>query len=684
VTTSFTYESKFDQVATITDPLNHTTSFEYDTLGRVTRITDPLGHETTFTHNSAGQPLTVVNDLGETVQLAYDLGDLVTITNPLGHSTTQYFDAAGRRLRVTDAAGNTTRYEYNVFNQVTKMIDALGGQTTFTFDPNGNMFSLTDAKSKTTTWIHDGMNRVATRTDPLSRAESFTYDENGALQTWTDRKGQITTYGYDALDRQTFIGFHTVGTPATYASTITTTHDAGDRATSIVDSTGGTIERSYDLLDRLTEERTPEGTVAYSYDAAGRRATMQVLGQPAVSYTYDDANRLTGVSQATASVGIQYDSANRRTSLALPNGIVVEYGYDVASQLTDLTYKLGGATLGNLAYSYDARGQRITVTGAWARTGLPASLASATYDDANQIATWDGSNLTYDLNGNLISDGVRSYSWNARNELIAVNGPISASFSYDGVRRRRKKSIGGATVHLLYDGVNPVQELASGVPVANLLTGREVDQYFARRDAAGERTYLSDALGSTQALLDSSGIVQTQYTYEPFGGTTTTGMATQSAIGFTGREGDLSGLYFYRARYYDSRFQRFISEDPIGFGGSDVNLHAYVLNSPTNLTDPSGLCPPCAAVATAVTVRVAGRVVTNAILAALTAAAERAATRRVSEDRCWQQYEADVRRCKQCEPAERRQCYAQAMERYVACQQGKQVPPLFPDEPWSR
>jgi YD repeat-containing protein len=65
----------------------------------------------------------------------------------------------------------------------------------------------------------------------------------------------------------------------------------------------GTVERTYDLLDRLTEETTPEGTIAYTYDDASRRATMQVAGQAQVSYAYG-ADRLTGVSQSSASVAI--------------------------------------------------------------------------------------------------------------------------------------------------------------------------------------------------------------------------------------------------------------------------------------------------------------------------------------------------------------------------------------------
>ena len=59
---------------------------------------------------------------------------------------------------------------------------------------------------------------------------------------------------------------------------------------------------------------------------------------------------------------------------------------------------------------------------------------------------------------------------------------------------------------------------------------------------------------------------------------------------FTGREYDSeTGLYFYRARYYDPAIGRFISEDPIGFSGGDLNLYAYVRNNPVKYKDPLGL-----------------------------------------------------------------------------------------------
>jgi RHS repeat-associated protein len=589
VTRTFTYSSSYDQLETMTDPLSHTTEMTYDSFGRLATVTNPLGHETVFTHSAAGQPLTITNALGETVTLTYDRGDLVSLTSHAGQSLVRYFDAAGRLIQATDPSGNRTRYEYNAMSQIIKVIGPLGGETILTYDGNGNLVTITDARNKTISWDYDAMDRTSSRIDPLSRTESFAYNENSALKTWTSRTGQVTAYSYDALGRQVFTGFGRTGTPFTYASTISTMYDPADAVTEVVDSVGGTIGRTYDLLDRLTEEVTPEGTITYTYDGADRRASMQVAGQTAVSYTYDSADRLTAITQGSASVTIAYDVADRRTSLTLPNGIVVEYEYDAASQLAGLTYKLGGSTLGTLAYTYDANGQRTAIGGTYARTSLPAALGSATYDNANQIVTWGSPSFTYDANGSLTSDAVTGYSWNARNEMSGTTGGISASFGYDGFGRRRSKTVNGTTTQFLYDGPNQVQELASGVPTANALTGIRLDEYFLRADSTGTQTYLSDPLGSTVAVADGSGNVQTEYTYGPFGATSTSGAATGNTVQFAGREADGTGLYFLRARYYHPSLGRFISEDPLGVSSSDLNLHAYVSNSPLNAIDPLGL-----------------------------------------------------------------------------------------------
>ncbi len=128
-----------------------------------------------------------------------------------------------------------------------------------------------------------------------------------------------------------------------------------------------------------------------------------------------------------------------------------------------------------------------------------------------------------------------------------------------------------------------------GSASANALTGG-IDQFFTRTDSSGTVTPLRDGLGSVIALADSSGTIQTGYSYEPFGKTTGSGAASNNLQKYTGREDDGTGLYYYRARYYSPSLQRFISEDPIGIAGG-INPYVYVGNNPINFRDPSGLKP---------------------------------------------------------------------------------------------
>jgi RHS repeat-associated protein len=128
--------------------------------------------------------------------------------------------------------------------------------------------------------------------------------------------------------------------------------------------------------------------------------------------------------------------------------------------------------------------------------------------------------------------------------------------------------------------------------MANLLTGG-IDEVFTRTDSSGTANFLTDVLGSTLALTSSSGSTLAQYAYEPFGNTFVTSGSSASSYEYTGRENDGTGLYFYRARYYNPALQRFVSEDPIGFGGGDVNLYAYVSNDPISSKDSFGMARDC-------------------------------------------------------------------------------------------
>lgn len=271
--------------------------------------------------------------------------------------------------------------------------------------------------------------------------------------------------------------------------------------------------------------------------------------------------------------------------MTLPNGVTMSYSYDGASELAGLTYSLGQTTLGNLTYSYDPLGRRAGVGGSFARTGLPLAVNQTAYNADNQLTTWGTANLFYDTNGNMISDETHSYTWDARNRLQQIDLGNTASFTYDPFGRRATKSILGTSTTFLYDGANAVQEVIGGTNTANSLSGG-IDEVFQRTDSSGARSFLADPLGSTLALTDSAGALQTQYTFEPFGNTTATGAATTNSFAFTGRELDSTGLYFFRARYYNSQLQRFISEDPAQAGD---NFYVYAGDDPINWNDPYGL-----------------------------------------------------------------------------------------------
>jgi YD repeat-containing protein len=124
----------------------------------------------------------------------------------------------------------------------------------------------------------------------------------------------------------------------------------------------------------------------------------------------------------------------------------------------------------------DKAGNRTRIGGTWARTGIPDSINSATYNAANHQTAFGNKTLTYDNNGNLQSitdpSGTTTYTWNARNQLGGISGPgVSGSFVYDGTGRREKKTINSNLTEFLYDNLNPVQETSGANVLANILPG---------------------------------------------------------------------------------------------------------------------------------------------------------------------------------------------------------------------
>jgi RHS repeat-associated protein len=218
-------------------------------------------------------------------------------------------------------------------------------------------------------------------------------------------------------------------------------------------------------------------------------------------------------------------------------------------------------------------------------------MTSLTLTDSGQSFV-----LAYDDNGNLASKTdqadpslVTNYSWDSRNRLTGMNAPgIAASFTYDGLGRRISKTVDGQTIGYVYDGMQAIGEVVGGSIDATLLTGLVIDEVIARYGASGNRTYLTDALGSVLALSKDDQSIQNFYEYSAYGETRALGDDEGNPIQYTGRENDRTGLHYYRARYYDPVLKRFISGDPIGIEGG-LNLYRYVSNNPTMYADPDGL-----------------------------------------------------------------------------------------------
>jgi RHS repeat-associated protein len=336
------------------------------------------------------------------------------------------------------------------------------------------------------------------------------------------------------------------------------------------------------------EHSTHSQTDSYTYDAANRLTSLQAPNQALINYGYDNDDRLTSITQGSASIAFAYDHASRRISGTTPSGSWA-YGYDAASELTSIGYTgYSGASLGTLTYGYGLDGSVTSRSGSLFTSVLPAAVTSAAYNAGNRLTSRVTSAGTqtpvWDANGSLTSDGVNSITWDARNRMTGIGS--QASFVYDAFGRRISVTKNGqAAIGYIYSGDDVIQETQSGSVLAAMLTGLGIDERYVR---AGELVF-TDLLGSTVALSNGA-TIQTSYAYDPYGVTTSAGAATTNTYQFTGRENDgtTAGLMYYRARYYNPAWGRFVSEDPIGVAGG-VNLYGYVQEQPTGWRDPSGL-----------------------------------------------------------------------------------------------
>ena len=236
---------------------------------------------------------------------------------------------------------------------------------------------------------------------------------------------------------------------------------------------------------------------------------------------------------------------------------------------------------------------------------MPVAVRSSVVSarrSTTQAPTWacfleaDPLQIPIDPNGNLTSktEGSDTWGceWNARNELTRVtkNSIEQARFGYDPSGRRVEKVAVGVTTAYTYDGSDILREIR-GSATLRYVHGPGIDAPLAADDGTAVTYFHADGLGSIVGITDGSGAVTLTRRYDAWGSLEVS--VSDPGYAFTGREWDPEvGLYYYRARFYDARNGRFISEDPLGLF-TDVNAYWYVKGRPVLLTDPLGLQASC-------------------------------------------------------------------------------------------
>jgi RHS repeat-associated protein len=175
---------------------------------------------------------------------------------------------------------------------------------------------------------------------------------------------------------------------------------------------------------------------------------------------------------------------------------------------------------------------------------------------------------------------------------------MTVTYRYDGLGRRIEKNVNGVITRYVYDKEDILSEFnGSNSLIAKYTHGVGIDEPLIMERGGLSHFYQMDGLGSITELSDSSGSVAQSYIYDSFGQIVNQSGSLTNLYTYTGRELDPeSGLYYYRARYYNSSIGRFLRIDPVPGAiamPQSLNPYPYVQNNPLNFIDPFGLTPEC-------------------------------------------------------------------------------------------
>jgi RHS repeat-associated protein len=612
------------------DRLGRITRYTYDAARRLTAVQDPLGRIVTQEWCSCGSLDALVDANGNRTSWERDVeGRMTREVRANGAATLYTYESRTSRLKtVTDPKQQVTTYTYALDDQLTGMAftnaQIATPSVSFTYDAVfGRLATMVDGTGTTTYGYHPittpgtlGATQLASVDGPLSNDTiTYTYDQlsrvttraiNGVSVTWTfDGLGRVTseanvlgtfTYTYDGpTDRVA-----TVTYPNGQTSAYAYFSNGGDRRLQ-------TIHHRYPNSDTLSK-------FDYTYDAAGNILTWRQQADTSAvlwEYGYDRADQLlTAVKKSTdptpailTRYGYAYDPAGNRLVEQIDEamaGATYNNVNELVSQGPSGLLRFEGTVSEPAAVTVGGKVALVTAdnrftasvpvaTGTNTVTIMAVDANGNTTSDTYQVTSSGGSKtFTHDANGNLISDGTRTFEWDARNQLVAVTvGTHRSEFTYDAQQRRvrvveKENGITQSDAKVLWCEDEICEERDAG--------GMVVVRRFGHADeVSGTARFLTtDHLRSIVDQTNGNGALQSHYSYDPFGRQEFTGVQLGRAR-YTGHDNQSDAgilLSWYRA--YDSSLGRWLSEDPSGTA-SGINLYAYVDNNPIADYDPMGL-----------------------------------------------------------------------------------------------
>jgi RHS repeat-associated protein len=601
--TRYVYDD-YSRLRAVIDPMNKATSYDYDLMGNLLALTDANLQITRFEYENHNRVKKMIYPGGAFEVFTYDSrGRLATVVDRKNVTTTFTYDDIGRLTQKSFSDGATPSVNYT-YNDAARTSTASNGTDTLSwaYSPAGDLLSETSvANDSTVAYQYDaGGNRIEVKLDGTLFVE-YAYDDASRLESIT-RGTNSYGFGYDIANRRTSMS---------YPNGITTGYE-------------------YDDLNRLTLVAAlnpigiPVAAFGYGHDPSGNRTQKNTL-EHAETYKYDPLYRLNRADrqnpdESEAGTWVwRYDAVGNRTN-AQANSETTTGHYNEKNQLFSMTG--GGSTLwrGTLDEPGLVDFSSATVNGQPARM-LPGNVFEANLDlPAGQntvtIKARDGSgneatknysvnvtggaaSYTYDANGNLETktEGVDVwvYEWNAMNQLIEVkkgttvgNATWVARFRYDPIGRRIEKATPVQVTTYTHDGADILREnvtISGSTVTSYYVHGPGIDEPLSKETGGVLTYYHADGLGSIAKETNGSGVVTRTLRYDAWGNIET---GARDGFAFTGREWDPeTGLYYYRARYYDARSSAFLSEDPASLYGG-LNLYKYADANPTTLSDPTG------------------------------------------------------------------------------------------------